>query len=75
MEMLPTPELALRHGDRLNGLASDAGHLIHMGTHIDVLCGDYHNVVARNVKAIEVDRKWLKREGADNVYTVYWCHN
>jgi len=75
MEMSPTPELALRHGDRLSTLVPDAGHLIHMGTHIDVLCGDYHNVVARNSKAIEADRKWLEREGADNFYTVYRCHN
>ncbi|SFQ08077.1 hypothetical protein [Tranquillimonas alkanivorans] len=75
MEMSATPEAALRHGDRLSTLVPDAGHLIHMGTHIDVLCGDYHSVVARNAKAIEADRKWLKREGADNFYTVYRCHN
>jgi len=75
MEMSPTPELALRHGDRLSTLVPDAGHLIHMGTHIDVLCGDYHNVVAKNSKAIEADRRWLAREGANNFYTVYRCHN
>lgn len=75
MEMSPTPEVALRHGDRLSTLVPDAGHLLHMATHIDVLCGDYHNVVARNSKAIEADRKWLDREGADNFYTVYRCHN
>jgi tetratricopeptide (TPR) repeat protein len=75
MEMSPTPELALRHGDRLSTLVPDAGHLIHMGTHIDVLCGDYHNVVARNSRAIEADRKWLEREGSENFYTVYRCHN
>jgi tetratricopeptide (TPR) repeat protein len=75
MEMSPTPELALRHGDRLSTLVPDAGHLIHMGTHIDVLCGDYHNVVSKNSKAIEADRKWLDHEGADNFYTVYRCHN
>lgn len=75
MEMSPTPEAALRHGDRLSTLVPDAGHLIHMGTHIDVLCGDYQNVVARNSRAIEADRKWLEREGAENFYTVYRCHN
>lgn len=75
MEMSPHPERALRHGDRLSTLVPDAGHLAHMATHIDVLCGDYQNVVARNTKAIEADRKWLDREGADNFYTVYRCHN
>ena len=75
MEMSPHPELALRHGDRLLTLVPDSGHLIHMATHIDVLCGDYANVVARNSLAIEADRKWVEREGADNFYTVYRCHN
>lgn len=75
MEMSPWPELALRHGDRLSTLVPDAGHLIHMATHIDVLCGDYHNVVGRNSLAIEADRRFLEREGPDNFYTVYRCHN
>ncbi len=55
MEMSPHPERALRHGDRLNGLVPDAGHLVHMATHIDVLCGDYQNVLSRNLAAAEVD--------------------
>jgi tetratricopeptide (TPR) repeat protein len=75
MEMSPHPEVALRHGDRLSMLVPDAGHLLHMATHIDVLCGDYYNVVARNSQAIAADRKFLEREGADNFYTVYRCHN
>jgi tetratricopeptide (TPR) repeat protein len=75
MEMSPHPECALRHGDRLSGLVPDAGHLIHMGTHIDVLCGDYYRVVERNSRAIEADRRWVEREGAENFYTVYRCHN
>ncbi|MBN8185685.1 hypothetical protein JF540_03205 [Salipiger thiooxidans] len=75
MEMSPHPELALRHGDRLSTLAPDAGHLLHMATHIDVLCGDYQNVVARNARAIEADRIWVAREGTEDFYTVYRCHN
>ncbi len=75
MEMSPHPELALRHGDRLVGLVPDAGHLIHMATHIDVLCGDYQNVVSRNERAIVADRKFVARDGADNFYSVYRCHN
>jgi tetratricopeptide (TPR) repeat protein len=69
------PERALRHGDRLTGLVPDSGHLVHMATHIDVLCGDYHNVVARNRKAAEVDRKYEAEKGARNFYTVYRIHN
>ncbi|HUE46054.1 MAG TPA: hypothetical protein VMO81_07385 [Aestuariivirgaceae bacterium] len=75
MEMSPHPERALRHGDRLSTLVPDAGHLLHMGTHIDVLCGDYHSVMDRNMRAIEADRRWLEREGPDNFYSVYRCHN
>lgn len=75
MEMSPHPERALRHGDALSTLVPDAGHLLHMPTHIDVLCGDYMNVVSRNEAAIVADRKFLEREGPDNFYSVYRCHN
>lgn len=75
MEMSPTPERALRHGDRLVDLVPDAGHLVHMPTHIDVLCGDYLNVVERNHAAIVADGRFVAREGADNFYTLYRCHN
>ena len=75
MEMSPHPERALRHGDALGALVPDAGHLLHMPTHIDVLCGDYQNVVLRNHAAIVVDRKFLEKEGAENFYSLYRCHN
>ncbi len=75
MEMSPHPERALRHGDRLSTLVPDAGHLLHMATHVDVLCGDYMNVVLRNHTAIVADRKYLERDGAENFYSVYRCHN
>ncbi len=71
MEMSPHPERALRHGDRLSTLVPDAGHLLHMATHVDVLCGDYMNVVSRNHTAILADRKFLERAGAENFYSVY----
>ncbi|MFT5221140.1 MAG: tetratricopeptide (TPR) repeat protein [Planctomycetota bacterium] len=75
MEMSPTPEKALNVGNRLTGLVPDAGHLQHMATHIDVLCGDYQNVVTRNHNAIQVDKKYLQRGGALNFYSLYRCHN
>ncbi|MEM1129785.1 MAG: tetratricopeptide repeat protein [Pseudomonadota bacterium] len=75
MEMSPHPERALRQGDALTPLVPDAGHLVHMATHIDVLCGDYQNVVARNQAAVAVDRKYLAARGTDNFYTLYRCHN
>ncbi|WP_170328845.1 hypothetical protein [Ruegeria arenilitoris] len=75
MEMSPTPEKALKAGDVLRTLVPDAGHLVHMPTHIDVLCGHYHNVVYWNEKAIEADLKYYEREGAFNIYTGYRQHD
>ena len=75
MEMSPFPQKALRAGDQLRDLVPDAGHLIHMPTHIDVLCGNYRDVVVYNQKAVEADRKFLAREGAMGVYTLYRTHN
>jgi tetratricopeptide (TPR) repeat protein len=75
MEMSPTPERALSAADRLRHLVPDAGHLLHMPTHIDVLCGDYHTVVASNVVASAADDKYVAREGGINFYTHYRAHN
>ncbi len=75
MEMSPFPERALPAADQLRGLAPDAGHLQHMPTHIDVLCGRYREVVTWNERAIEADRKYLAREGPLNFYTLYRCHD
>lgn len=75
MEMSPHPEAALRSGDRLRQLAPDAGHLVHMPTHIDVLCGNYHDVVLWNQKAVEADLKWREREGYMQTYSLYRHHD
>ncbi|MEM8624882.1 MAG: hypothetical protein AAGG47_15340 [Pseudomonadota bacterium] len=75
MEMSPFPERALRTGDRLRQMAPDLGHLIHMPTHIDVLCGHYHDVMLWNQKAEIADRKFLAERGALNVYALYRTHN
>jgi tetratricopeptide (TPR) repeat protein len=75
MEMSPFPQRALRAGDRLRDLVPDSGHLVHMPTHIDVLCGNYRDVVVYNQKAVVVDRKYLAREGAMNVYSMYRSHD
>ena len=75
MEMSPTPEKALKHGDQLVDLVPDSGHLCHMATHIDVLCGNYQDVVWRNHRAAEVDKKYAAVAGAQNFYTLYRIHN
>jgi tetratricopeptide (TPR) repeat protein len=75
MEMSPWPELALRHGDVLRTLVPDAGHLVHMATHIDVQCGAYQDVVFWNERAVVADEAYFDREGAFNIYTGYRHHN
>jgi tetratricopeptide (TPR) repeat protein len=75
MEMSPHPELALPVGELLRGLVPHAGHLEHMPTHIDVLCGRYQAVVDSNTAAIEADRLYLEREGAMNFYSLYRSHD
>ncbi|MCH7766781.1 MAG: hypothetical protein IH916_09525, partial [Acidobacteria bacterium] len=75
MEMSPNPEMALKVADRLRGLVPDSGHLQHMPTHIDVLCGHYQAVVDSNDAAIIADRKFQALEGSVNFYSLYRCHN
>jgi tetratricopeptide (TPR) repeat protein len=75
MEMSPHPEKALRAADALLPLVPDAGHLVHMPTHIYVLCGLYKSVVDGNHRAIIADRKFLAEHGPKNFYSLYRCHN
>ncbi|MDG9723205.1 hypothetical protein [Streptomyces sp. DH41] len=75
MEMSATPEAALPVADRLRGLVPDAGHLNHMPSHLEVLCGDYRRVVSDNSAAIAADEKYRARAGAMNFYTLYRSHN
>ena len=75
MEMSPFPQRALRAGDRLREIVPDSGHLIHMPTHIDVLCGHYHDVLVYNQKALADDRKFLAYSDDPGVYLIYVIHN
>jgi tetratricopeptide (TPR) repeat protein len=75
MEMSPHPEAALPAADALRTLVPDAGHLIHMGTHIDVLIGDYARVVADNERAIAADDHFVDTVGPLNFYTLYRAHD
>lgn len=75
MEMSPHPERALPAGEKLALTAPDAGHLVHMVSHIDVLCGNYERVVESNTAAIVADAKFVHRAGPINFYTLYRAHN
>jgi tetratricopeptide (TPR) repeat protein len=75
MEMSSTPEVALPKANLLRGLVPDAGHLQHMPTHLDILCGDYESAAIWNLEAIKADEKFLCRAGPVNFYTLYRSHN
>jgi tetratricopeptide (TPR) repeat protein len=75
MEMSPQPETAQAAADALRPLVPDAGHLVHMPTHIDVLVGDYERVIAGNEAAIAADDRFAAAVGALNFYTLYRAHD
>lgn len=75
LEMSPYPERALRAADSLREMIPDAGHLLHMPSHIDVLCGHYYEAVVANARAIVADHKYLERQGAVDPYTLYRAHD
>ncbi|KAH0262445.1 TPR domain protein, partial [Aureobasidium melanogenum] len=75
MEMSSTPEAALPKANLLRGLVPDAGHLHHMPTHLDILCGDYESAAKWNLEAIKADQKFLDRAGPVNFYTLYRSHD
>ena len=75
MEMSPFPQRALRAGDRLREIVPDSGHLIHMPTHLDVLCGHYNDVLVHNQKALATDRRFLAYSDDPGVYLVYVIHD
>lgn len=75
MEMSSRPEDALALAANLRELVPDAGHLNHMPSHLDVLCGHYTNAVQANTAAILADEKYAARAGKMNFYTLYRSHD
>jgi len=75
MEMSANPQDALPAADLLRDLVPDAGHLRHMPSHIDVLCGDYRSAIVANLAAVQADQRFVEREGPLNFYSLYRAHN
>jgi tetratricopeptide (TPR) repeat protein len=75
MEMSKKPELALVAADHLRTLIPDAGHLVHMPSHLDILIGDYRRAIASNADACLADEKYVAEHGGQNFYSFYRMHN
>lgn len=75
MEASATPRRAEAAADRLTKLAPEAGHLIHMPTHIHLRVGRYPDASRENLKAIDVDREYIGRWGVEGVYTMMYANH
>lgn len=76
MEASAHPERAEAAADRLAKLTPEAGHLIHMPSHIYLRVGRYDDAADLNARAIRVDRDYLKRYDVQTIYRMmYYPHN
>ena len=76
VEASNNPARAIESANRLRTLAPNAGHLVHMPSHIYIRTGDYAEAAKSNADAIVADRNYIQKTGASGVYTMmYYNHN
>ena len=75
MEASPQPERAREAADRLRNLVPDAGHLVHMPSHIDVRLGRWAEAAAANEKAMDADARYNARKLEPGFWGLYMAHN
>jgi len=75
MEISPDPFIASNIARRLQNLVPDAGHLVHMGTHITVMEGEYEYTILGNILAVEAGERFKKFDGILTSYTQYRLHD
>ena len=70
------PDKGVPAADRLNGLAPDSGHLVHMPSHIYWRVGRYEEAADINVRAAAADERYFSWCGPDAFYrAAYYPHN
>lgn len=71
------PEWALVSAKRLETLAPEAGHLVHMPAHTYMRVGDYSAAAHSTAAGAEIDRVYLRKSGTTgSMYDMmYYCHN
>lgn len=70
------PDRALPSAKRLGLIAPNAGHLVHMPSHIYIRTGDYVEAAKSNADAIVVDQNYIRKNGPQGVYPMmYYNHN
>src|SRR3546814_8499960 len=64
VEASDRPERAEAYADRLRGLVTSAGHLVHMPSHIYYRIGRFADSLDVNAKAVAADEAYHEVEGA-----------
>ena len=77
LEASPNPERALASAKRLESLVPNAGHLVHMPSHIYSRTGDFAEAVERNAVAARVDKAYVEEaDKSGSLYDLmYHSHN
>jgi tetratricopeptide (TPR) repeat protein len=76
VEESPEPGRAEAYADKLAKLAPNAGHLVHMPSHVHLRVGRYADAVDYNAKAIAVDRDYIGKYHPPGIYPImYYPHN
>ena len=76
LELSPYPERALPAADALRTMMPDAGHLVHMASHIDAWVGQWKEAIDCNLKGVVADDKYVETSGKDSMlYKFYRMHN
>ena len=70
------PERGIHSADILGSLVPNAGHLVHMPSHIYARVGRFDDAAQSNRQAILADEEYLAQYQSDGVYTTnYYPHN
>jgi tetratricopeptide (TPR) repeat protein len=76
VEAGPHPEQGLDAAAHLENYAPEAGHLVHMPSHIYMRVGQYAKAAAVNERAVAADRAYVSHCRAQGVYpAAYYPHN
>lgn len=76
LEATKAPERAERSADLLLSLVPEAGHLVHMTSHIYQRVGRYADAIKSNQMAIAVDERYLAECKQQGPYAnIYYPHN
>ncbi|MBK9109284.1 MAG: hypothetical protein IPM92_13190 [Saprospiraceae bacterium] len=72
-----TPERALASAKLFDdGIIPNAGHLVHMPSHIYIRTGDYHLGSIANINAVKIDSQYVSSCHAQGAYPLaYYPHN